>query len=201
MLRLSVVLRGGGHCDLFPTSKAAAHLNPDWVLSRPVPPAPGKGKCIVQCHRQGSCGNFQLGRPPAHWTSTASLLHSSQGAVVHCSAVGSPSRRVQYIIQGVEQALAPPHKSREHSVANANQQERDESVRRMQNSKFLMPKAPAPVAPGWERTIDPEQLRESMEERTCGCCKLQNDNRNGFYKEWFVWEKKPEVAAPKGPQK
>ncbi|EPY27667.1 hypothetical protein STCU_05636 [Strigomonas culicis] len=191
MFRSTLRRLGGGHGDLFPTSKEAAHLTPTWVMQREVPHAPGKGKRYVRTTAPEHFNKFQLHTPPTHEVATMTI---GQAAPHHCHTRLPSSSAVAHTVAGTHHALDTHHKKNfDNAVARGNIAEKAESERLMTERDFTAGQRPARVAPGYEHTIDVVELNEYWDQRvsTVGRRMPEAANPNGWTKEFMPWEKKP----------
>lgn len=65
MLRFTRRCGGGGHHGI-PTTKEAAHLTQEWIMSRKVPPAPGVGKRFASFTYPSHRTKYQFNAPEQH---------------------------------------------------------------------------------------------------------------------------------------
>lgn len=201
MRRTSLVL-SGGHGDLFPTSKAAAHLAPRWVLSREVPPAPGKGMVYASFTYPEHHNKFQLHTPEMH-ERRAVPIAEAQSAMRYCTSTFLSASAAKQFVAGVHSSLSHKNKkTNDTALAKANIEAKRASE---QLAMTGVPHASAPPSPpvkrGFERHADFDESTHYMETRTASYNKLLNDNKAGWTKEWFPHEvnppPKPAPAPPK----
>ncbi|EPY26734.1 hypothetical protein AGDE_11119 [Angomonas deanei] len=194
------IQRLSGHGDLFPTSKEAAHLAPEWVLSRTPPPPPGPGKRYVSTTQPERFNQYQLHTAEVH--NDRVLMQIGHAPPAHCTTPVPSNTSVAHSLGGVNAYLRGYHHAKDFSspIARANIAEKEQSEKFAKTRTFTEHQRPARDRPGWERTIDMTAMNEYFGDRTC-MLKTVDVNPKGPTKEWFPFEKKPAPATPPPPKK
>ncbi|EAN78762.1 hypothetical protein, conserved [Trypanosoma brucei brucei TREU927] len=191
-MRRTFLRLGGGGGELFPTSKAAAHLEPQWVMERRPPPPPGPGKCYVTVHKTGtkSGSKWQLLQPHIHTLEVISM----DSPPPHKLDVPRPTARAAAsFVAGVKSSLEHARKQTTSvsGIAAANIAEKKRCEARMKTRDYAEGKRPVRERPGWEATTDVVELSEWLHKRVNDHRKIVSDNSNGYEREYTPWEKKP----------
>nr|CCC94396.1 unnamed protein product [Trypanosoma congolense IL3000] len=195
-MRRTFLRLGGGGGEMFPTSKAAAHLEPQWLMGRHPPPPPGRGKCYVTVHKSGNSSHckWQLLRPDFHTVETVVM----DAPTHHNLDIPRPSPRVAAAyVAGVQASLCDHKGTKVSGVAAANIAEKERSEARMKTRDYAENKRPVPQHANWEATTDVTELSEWIHKRVNDHRKIVNDNQNGYEREFMVWEKRPASPASK----
>ncbi|CBZ25549.1 conserved hypothetical protein [Leishmania mexicana MHOM/GT/2001/U1103] len=200
MLRRCLLLRSG-HGDLFPTSKAAAHLTPDWVMSRKVPQAPGKGRCYADFTTPEHHSKFQMIVPETHEVKVISTHNPSSAEVHHCATKRPSAASVAATIAGVKSALDTHHpKTNDTPMARANIAAKLAAEQRAKTRDFMAHKRGLMKRDHkYIPTVDYPSSQFYIEDRVNKLRKIENSNPNGYVQERMPWETPPPSPAP--PQK
>lgn len=197
MLRRCFVLRSG-HGDLFPTSKAAAHLNQSWVMGREVPHAPGKGHCYATFCTPEVHNKFQLHTAEAHEVKVISTRNPSAKELHHCATVRPSEAAIAATLAGVSGDLSHHKKTNETPMARANIAAKKAAEHTAMTRDFMAHKrTPLERSAKYANTIDYPSSQFFIEERVNRLRKLENTNQNGYVKEYMPWEPKPPPPPPK----
>lgn len=201
MLRRSIVCRSG-HGDLFPTSKAAAHLTPEWVMSRPTPLPPGKGKRYASFTTPEVYGKYQMVKPEYHEVKAVPVHHPAPHDIQHCDVRPFSSQSIAATVAGVSSELGHQRKTNENPVAQSNIAAQAAAEQRMKTRDYMEHKrSPMKRNPRFELKIAYPESQNYIEDRVNRLRKIENSNPNGYQKEWMPWEEKPPAPAPAPPKK
>lgn len=200
MLRRGCVLRSG-HGDLFPTSKAAAHLDVAWVMWREVPHAPGKGHCYADFTTPAHHSPYQALSPEVHERKVISTVGASAHELHHCTTERPSDAAIAATIAGVASALDTHHhrKTNDTPMARANIAAKRAAEERAKTRDFMAHKR-TPLMQRPPQTFPKESQSYSfMEDRVNQLRKIENSNQNGYVRDYMPWEAKPPPPPP--PQK
>lgn len=202
MLRRCPIFRSG-HGDLFPTSKAAAHLNQTWVMSRDVPPAPGKGHCYADFCTPAVQGKFQLNSPEVHTTKVISTRSLCKKELHHCVTQRPSEASIEATLAGVKSELDHHHKkTNETPMARANIAAKLAAEHHAKTRDFMAHKrTPLERSAKYANTIDYPASQFFIEDRVNQLRKLENANPNGYVREYMPWEPKPAPPPPPSSKK
>eukprot|EP00796_Vickermania_ingenoplastis_P012535 gene12535-8588_t len=111
MLRRTLRFLGGGHGDHgMPTTKEAAHLTPEWVMSRPVPPPPGRDHRYAKFTYPGVTTKFQFNIPQQHETKIVGL-RGHRDSHETTAKTRLSERSIDAVISGVAADVSPAPRS------------------------------------------------------------------------------------------
>ncbi|CCW69187.1 unnamed protein product [Phytomonas sp. Hart1] len=191
----------GGHGDLFPNTKTAAHLSPSWVLSRPPPPAPRAGHCYVNFTHPEKHGKFQFITPEIHETKEVPI-HAATG-LRNCTTQRPSLRNCVAFLEGTKAALDWKNvKTNNTPMAQTNIQEKVDGERFVKTREFHPRDLKVPFRLGYEPSIDITECNDIIDKRTNALRKVEDQNRNGYMKEWIPFElNPPPKPAPPPPKK
>lgn len=192
----------GGHGDLFPTTKAAAHLTPRWVLAREVPHAPGKGKVYASFTYPGHHNKYQLFTPEMHERKAVPITEAQKG-LHYCTTQFPSASAAQAAQAGVAKGMSHKnHKTNDTPIAKANISAKKASEDYAMTRDFRSHLPTPPVKKGFEPHADFYEAESYITKRTASYIKLDNDNKLGWTKEWFPQEvNPPPKPAPPAPKK
>lgn len=182
MLRRTFRFCGGGHDHGMPTTKEAAHLVQQWVLSRPVPPPPGKGKRYASFIHPGKVTGFQLNIPDSHETKIVDL-HGDGGPHEVAARTRLSARSIQAVVNGLSSDLSSmPSPSPERKADTSPEIPKKESV---PSIRHLM-------------QFDPKECNEYLHKRGGEIAhRLKDYNPNGYEREAYPWDINPPPAPKK----
>lgn len=189
MLRRTFRFLGGGHDHGIPTTKEAAHLVQEWILSRPIPPPPGKGMRYANFTYPEHRSKFQLNTPQRHETRAVQLLGEREGHEVS-SRTRLSDRSIAAVVSGWKSSLQPSVVS-PHSTTRSGEEllygsaENSKKVRHNVSSiKDLM-------------KYDINECNDYLHRRGCDLAhRLKDYNPKGYEREYFPWQPKPPAPAP-----
>ncbi|KAG5508002.1 hypothetical protein GH5_07055 [Leishmania sp. Ghana 2012 LV757] len=197
MMRRCMLLRSG-HGDLFPTSKAAAHLDPEWVMSRVVPRAPGKGRCYADFTTPEHRGKFQMISPEVHRVKVISIDSPPAAEMQHCATKWPSAASIAATAAGVKRALdAHRPKTNDTPMARANIAAKRAAEELAKTRDFMAHKrVPTQRNPKHVPTVDCTSSQGYIEDRVNKLRKMENTNPNGYVREYMPWGAKPPAPAP-----
>lgn len=191
----------GGHGDFLPTTKAAAHIAPEWIMGRQRPPPPGKDHCYVEVRHRASHSKFQSVVPESHEVLKANMRgHLPDHHGVDITTHRFSDSAVQRTLTGLSTALnTHVKKVNNNPVANANIAGKAMSEDR--TKQIPEPRHhPLMYAPGYEplqKVSELQAMQDGLELRTTNLMgKLQDGNPKGFVQERFKWQE----SIPPPPQ-
>ncbi|CAM38017.1 conserved hypothetical protein [Leishmania braziliensis MHOM/BR/75/M2904] len=196
MLRRCFLLCSG-HGDLFPTSKAAAHLNPEWVMCREVRHAPGKGKCYADFTTPEHHSKFQMIGPATHEVKVISTHNPSLVEMHHCVTKRPSAASVAATVAGVKNTLDTHRpKTNDTPIARANIAAKLAAEELAKTRDFMAHKrGPMERNPKHVPTVAYPSSQFYIEDRASKLRKIENSNPNGYVREYMPWETKP--STPK----
>ena len=202
MLRRAFILRSG-HGDLFPTSKAAAHLNQTLVMDRQVPHAPGKGHCYAEFCTPATHSKFQVNSPEVHEVRVISTRSPFKKELHHCVTVRPSEASIEATLVGVNSELDHHHKkTNDTPLARANIAAKLAAEHHAKTRDFMAHKrTPLARSAKYANTIDYPSSQFFIEERVNRLRKIENMNQNGYVREYMPWEPKPAPPPPPPPKK
>ncbi|GET87750.1 hypothetical protein, conserved [Leishmania tarentolae] len=200
MLRRCFLLRSG-HGDLFPTTKEAAHLAQNWIMSREVPHAPGKGRCYADFTTPEYHSKFQMITPEIHEVRVISTDNASSEKTQHCTTKRPSASSVMATVAGVKNALDTHYpKTNDTPMARANIAAKLAAEQHAKTRDFMEHKRVLiQHSSKYTTTTDYPSSQFYIEDRANKLRKIENSNPNGYVQEDMPWETKPPSAAP--PQK
>ncbi|KPA78496.1 hypothetical protein ABB37_06110 [Leptomonas pyrrhocoris] len=199
MLRRCCIVRSG-HGDLFPTSKAAAHLNLPFVMGREVPPPPGKDRCYAEFCTPEVHRKFQTNAPEVHAVKAVSTRSPFKKELHHCATERPSEASIEATLAGVSGALNHHHtKTNETPMARANIAAKLAAERHAKTRDFMehkrTPRERSAKYAG-ENAIEYPAAQFFVEERVNRLRKMENTNPSGFVREYMLWEPKPPPPPP-----
>lgn len=201
MLRRCFLLRSG-HGDLFPTSKAAAHLEIPWVMSREVPHAPGKNHCYADFTTPEHHSKFQLLTPEAHETKIIPTRNASKHDLHHCVTKRPSEAAINATLAGVSGDLSHHKKTNETPMARANIAAKKAAEHLAMTRDFMAHKRnPVEITGKYARVTEYPASQFYIEERVNRMRKMENTNQNGYVREDIPWHPKPTPPPPAPPKK
>ncbi|KAK7198350.1 hypothetical protein NESM_000794100 [Novymonas esmeraldas] len=201
MLRRGALLRSG-HGDLFPTSKAAAHLTPQWIMSREVPHAPGKGHCYADFTTPAHHNKFQVSGAETHERKIISTVNASAAELHHCTTRRPSAAAVAATVAGVHSALDTHHpKTNDTPMARATIAAKQAAEELAKTRDFMAHKrGPTQRAFKEPATADCMTTKIYIEDRVNKLRKMENANQNGYVREHMPYLPNP-PPAPAPPRK
>lgn len=211
MLRRSTRWLGGGHGDAFPTSKAAAHLDFKWVMSRSPRPAPPPGFCDVEYAHPPAPPKFSFTSPVV--CSEGQIPVKVDGVPRGCVTQRPSPATIDCLVHGTYLELAFQSSSsdetsetsfsssssslghvlpRRSGVAMANIVEKARSEERMKNRRYDEFQRPVRYAPHMVPTTDIMVCQEYVDIRVNDIGKrVVDSNRLGYQPEYVPWNLSP----------
>ncbi|KAG5481011.1 hypothetical protein LSCM1_06686 [Leishmania martiniquensis] len=196
MLRRCAFLRSG-HGDLFPTSKAAAHLTPEWVMDRSIPRAPGKGRRYAGFKTPEHHSKFQMILPETHTVKAISIDGPSSAEGHHCARIQPSAASVAATVAGVKRALDAHHpKTNDTPMARANIAAKHAAEELAKTRDFMAHKrAPTQYNPKYVPVVDCTSSLGYIEDRVNKLRKIENSNPNGHLNEHIPWGDEAPASA------
>ncbi|CCW61225.1 unnamed protein product [Phytomonas sp. EM1] len=200
MIRYSRAFLSGGHGDLFPNTKAAAHLTPQWVLSRTTPPAPGAGHCYASFTYPEKHSKFQGFQPEIHESKVVSM-HAT-GSLPHCTTKRPSLKVCGAFVEGTKAALDGKNvKTNNTPMARANIEAKEQAERMVKTREFAPSQEPMAFREGYTPFADLLECCEFIDKRTNALRKIEDRNSNGYTKEWIPFELNPRPKPTPPPPK
>lgn len=188
MLRRTLKFLGGGGDHGMPTTKEAAHLVMNWVLSRPVPPPPGKGKCYARFTYPGKRSKFQLNSPERHEVRTVPLVGDREKYDVS-SRIRLSDRAIGVVMSGWKASLLP-------STPSSRSLEELETSSSATNTAKKVPRNVSSIRNLMQ--YDVSECNEYLHRRGGDLShRLKDYNAKGYEREHFPWQPKPPSPPPK----
>lgn len=184
MIRRSLRFLGGGHDHGMPTTKEAAHLTQEWIMSRPPPPPPGRGMRYAAFTHPAHKTKFQFNSPEQHEVKAVHLTGHREAHEVTARTRLS-DKNIAAVLRGLEHDLSPSTEVSADRLADAPAVEaRKKSIPSIQN---LM-------------QYDHMECSDYLHNRGGDLAhRLKDYNPKGHERELFPWVPKPPAPAP--PQK
>lgn len=180
MLRRSLAVFGG-HDHGMPTTKEAAHLVQEWVMSRPVPPAPGPGKRYGSFTYPGKKTKYQFNVPEQHEVKLVALRGPLEPTEVSAQTRMS-DRSIDAVVRGLEEDLNPALPAAADRLADAP-----------------TPKVKLPSRPSISGLMqyDVKECNDYLDKRGGDLShRLKDYNPMGYQREFFPWQEKPPAPPP-----
>lgn len=189
------ILGGGGDHHGMPTTKEAAHLVMNWVLSRPVPPSPGKGKRYASFTYPGKTTKYQFNIPEQHEVRAVSLVGERDKHEVS-SRTRMSDRSIAAVVSGWKASILPSTLSSRHPEG------REEPVQDS-SSVIVKKKTPHSVRSIEKLMVyDVNECNDYLHRRGGDLAhRLKDYNPKGHEREHFPWQPKPKPPPSPPPKK